>query len=126
MEKPSFQNKFIFFKSKFFPAKIPFSKILKKNLVKKKITLPFFIQVLILEIIPGSQVGHPWFIKNLCPISHQILNLKSAIYLVIFVWVILNFWQILNSKFGEKPAVRFFLSVLFMLIFIKNLHTCIP
>jgi hypothetical protein len=35
MEKPSLQSKFTLLKSKFFPAKIPLSKIQKKNLAGK-------------------------------------------------------------------------------------------
>jgi hypothetical protein len=34
-EKPALQSKFTLLKSKFFPAKIPFSKIQKKNLAGK-------------------------------------------------------------------------------------------
>jgi hypothetical protein len=35
MEKPSLQSKFTILKSKLFPAKIPFSKMQKKNLAGK-------------------------------------------------------------------------------------------
>jgi hypothetical protein len=35
MEKPSLQSEFTLLKSKFFPAKIPFSKIQKNNLAEK-------------------------------------------------------------------------------------------
>ncbi len=51
-------------------------------------------------------------------IFYRILNLKSvknlksakqkyltAIYLLIFAWLILNFWQILDLKFGKKLAI---------------------
>jgi hypothetical protein len=41
---------------------------------------------------------------------------------VIFAWLILNFWQILNLKFGEKLPDRF-LGKLFISLKTTNQHT---